>query len=76
MSSITTVTASSTCWFYREAQDQAKGDQAALRRLYQELVKTETYRKTSQQLQAAERRLDELRPGPRREAFVWLYRRK
>jgi hypothetical protein len=59
----------------QEARDQAK-DQAELKRLYQELVKTEQYQKTSQQLQAASSRLDELRPRPRREAFVWLYRRK
>jgi hypothetical protein len=61
---------------YREAQDQAKGDPENLKRFYQELVKSEQYQKTSQQLQAAERRLDELRPRGRREAFVWLYRRK
>jgi hypothetical protein len=61
---------------YREAQEKAKGDQAALKKHYQELVKTEAFRKTSQALHAASARMDELRPRPRREAFVWLYRRK
>jgi hypothetical protein len=61
---------------FQEARDQAKGDQEKLTKLYQELLKTEQYQKTSQQLQAASIRMDELRPRPRREAFVWLYRRK
>lgn len=60
----------------QDAQDRANGDQVKLKKLYQELVETEQYRKTSQQLEAAASRLDELRPQPRREAFVWLYRRK
>jgi hypothetical protein len=61
---------------YQEARDKAKGNQEALKKLYEELFKTKEFQKTSQQYQAAKRRLDELRPEPRREAFVWLYRRK
>jgi hypothetical protein len=61
---------------YREAQEQAKGDNEVLKKRYQELVKTDAYKKTSQELRIAEGRLDELRPQTRREAFVWLYRRK
>jgi hypothetical protein len=61
---------------FQEAQGQAKGDQKELKRLYQELMKTEQYKKTAQELQTATVRMDELRPQPRREAFVWLYRRK
>jgi hypothetical protein len=61
---------------HQKAYDQAKGDQAEHQRLYRELAKTDGFRKISQELQAATRRMDELRPGPRREAFVWLYRRK
>jgi hypothetical protein len=60
----------------QEAHDQAKGDKAEYRRRYLELVKTEPYKKASQQFQAASGRLEELRPQPQREAFVWLYRRK
>jgi hypothetical protein len=62
--------------FYQDAHDQAKGDQKEFRRLYQEMTKTEPFKKTMQELQAAIQRRDELRPQPRREAFVWLYRRK
>jgi hypothetical protein len=61
---------------YREAQGKAKGDQAALKKLYQELALSEPFKKTARQLREAEGRLDELRPRTRREAFVWLYRRK
>ena len=62
--------------FYREAQDQAKGDPKELLRIRREMATTEPFKKTRQALQAATQRWDELNPQPRREAFVWLYRRR
>jgi hypothetical protein len=62
--------------FYQEAQEQAKNDKAELQKRYQALIKTEEFQKTSRELQAATKRLGELRPQPQREAFVWLYRQK
>jgi hypothetical protein len=61
---------------FQEASREAGSNQAKLNRLYQDLVKTEEFQKLSRQLSAAFRRLEDLRPQPRREAFVWLYRRK
>jgi hypothetical protein len=61
---------------YQDAHERAKGDSKELQKLYKELSKTESYTATAHQLQAAEERLDHLRPRSHREAFVWLYRRK
>ncbi len=61
---------------YQEVDEQAKEDQAERKKRYQQVAKTEQFKKISTDLKAANVRLNELRPSPRREAFVWLYRRR
>lgn len=62
--------------FYEDAREQAKGDQKEYVRRYREMAKTEPYKKAVKGMQDATKRMNELRPQPRREAFVWLYKRK
>jgi hypothetical protein len=61
---------------FKEASKEAGGDLGKLNRLYQDVVKSEEFHKLSRQLSAAFLPLEELRPQPRCEAFVWLCRRK
>lgn len=61
---------------YQEVYDKAKGDKVELQKLQTELFKSEIFKKNSRELQSSSKRMDELRPQPRREAFVWLYRQK
>jgi hypothetical protein len=59
---------------YHKAQEKAKGDDKEITKQYQELAKSDEFKKIQKELRTADRRHDELRPKPKREAFVWLYR--
>jgi hypothetical protein len=57
-------------------REKAGEDQEKLKKLYAEVVATEEFQTSGTKLRAVYAKLRELQPHPRREAFVWLYRRK
>lgn len=72
----------------QELMTLIRGQQDAIQELYAELdelseeeqqealtalVESDAYKSVRARTQKAQKELDELKPGPRREAFVWLY---
>lgn len=57
-------------------RDKAKDDPEKLQKLYQEVVASKEFQTSATKLRNLYAKLNELTPSPRREAFVWLYRRK
>lgn len=60
---------------FHQKLDYSDLDEEERRKAVQQLLSSEEYTTLRETLEAKREALQELRPGPMREAFVWLYRR-